>query len=113
MRTWGDNRQLGRAQVKTYTTTFIRVNLFCFIIAKVAGENLKISLAIVKEKKVSPDKLVKTRAGQGEQRAHSRMLEDPIYKWGCKYLYQDNATNLVTVLILQSYVTNLTKITHL
>ena len=50
MRTWGDSRQLGRAQVHTYTTTFIRVNLFCFIIEKVSGEKFEISLAIVKEK---------------------------------------------------------------
>jgi hypothetical protein len=42
---------------------------------------------------------------------HSRMLEDPNYMWGCKYVYQDNVTSLVTVLISQSYVTNLTKVT--
>ena len=37
---------------------------------------------------------------------HSRMLEDPIYMWGCKYLYQDKCSNLVTGQYMASHVTN-------
>ncbi|KAJ1468045.1 hypothetical protein T484DRAFT_2297774 [Baffinella frigidus] len=28
-----------------------------------------------------------------------RVSGEPIFMWGCKYVYQDNATNLVSVLI--------------
>jgi hypothetical protein len=38
------------------------------------------------------------------------MQEEPIYMWGCKYVYQKHVSNLATVLISQSYVTNLTKV---
>ena len=44
-------------------------------------------------------------------RLRSRMLEHPIYIWGCKSLYQDNVTNLVPGLIWASYVTDLTQVT--
>jgi len=49
----------------------------------------------------------------GRQRRwhHSGVLEDPIYMSLCKYLYKDNATNLVPELISPSYVTNQAKVT--
>ena len=38
------------------------------------------------------------------------MLEDPIYKWSCKYLYYDNITTFVTGSIFTVCVTSLTKL---
>ena len=42
---------------------------------------------------------------------HPIILQDPIHMWVFKHLNQDNDINLVTVLILHSYVTNLTTVT--
>ena len=48
---------------------------------------------------------------QEKWRAHSRILEGPIYMWGCKDLYQDKVTILVPDKISGRHVTKLTKVT--